>query len=398
MKLDFQSPEFIANPYPDYAGLREHAPIYLLEPGVWLITRYHDVENLLKSPLLGKDVSSIYDQCYKRSMNVEPAYRIHNNFWATMNSVGRRKLIVKALNARKISEIRALVQKSAEQLVDKWIDRGQADLMQVFAYPLPVQVICNMLNIELAQSLDFLAETKLMSRSGEPNPLNAAELDDANAAALRLETFFREICQQRREQPGEDLVSQLLSAEEDGERLNEDEIISNLIILFVAGYGTTANALCNILRLLFLYPEQRELLIAKPELLSRAVEEGLRFNSSAPITARTAMEAFEFNGVQIASGDAVYLALDSANHDPEVFDDPDRFWIERPSTIKKSLTFGHGSHYCLGAKLGTIELEVAIETLFRRLPNLTIDNIEQLKWEPTWIFKGLESLPARWWK
>jgi len=307
----------------------------------------------------------------------------------------RRKLVVKALNAGKVSEVRALVQRSAEQLVDKWIDSGQADLMSVFACPLPVQVICNMLNIELEQSLDFLAETKLMSRPVEPSLLTAAELNVTNAAALRLEAFFHEICQQRRKQPDDDLVSQLLMAEEDGERLTEDEIISNLIILFVAGYGTTANALCNILRLLFLYPDQRELLIAKPELLSNVVEEGLRFNSPSPVTMRMAMEPFEFNGVPIVAGDAIYLALDSANHDPEVFVDPDRFWIERPPTVKKSLAFGHGSHYCLGAKLGTIAVEVALETLFRRLPNLTID-VEQLKWEPTWVLRGLESLPARW--
>lgn len=395
MQPDLQSPEFIANPYPVYAKLREQTPCSLLEPGVWLITRYYDVEYLLKSPLLNKDVPSMYTQQYGRDMSDEPVFRIHNNFWASMGSP-RRKLIVKALNARKTSEVRALVQKSAEQLVDKWIDYKQADLMTVFAYPLPVQVICNMLDIELEQSLDFLAETKLMARSTEPNPLNATELIAANAAALRLERFFREICNERRKQLGNDLISQLLVTEEDGERLSEDEIIANLIIMFVAGYGTTANALCNTLRLLFLYPDQRQLLIAKPELLASAVEEGLRFNSSAPITARTVIEPFEFNGIEFAVGDTVFLALDSANHDPEVFDEPDRFWIERPPTVKKSLTFGQGSHYCLGAKLGVIQLEVALDTLFRRLPNLTIDNIDQLKWEQTWIFRGLESLPARW--
>lgn len=391
---DFQSPEFIANPYPVYARLRDQVPVYPMEPGVWLITRYYDVEYLLKSALLNKDVPSIYDQSYGRKMSDEPVFRVQNNFWVLMNSP-RRKLVVKALNARKASELRALVQKSAEQLVDKWIHCGHADLMTVFACPLPVQVICNMLNIELEQSLDFLTETKLIARTAEPELLNATELELSNAAALRMESFFREICRQRRQQLGDDLVSQLLIAEEEGECLSEDEIIANLIVLFVAGYGTTANALCNTLRLLFLYPEQRELLVAKPELLSCAVEEGLRFSSSVPVTTRTAVEPFEFNGVQIAAGDAVFLVLDSANHDPEVFDEPERFWIERPPTVKKSLAFGFGSHYCLGAKLGTIEVEVALETLFRRLPNLTID-VGQLKWEPTWVFKGLESLPARW--
>lgn len=394
MQLDFQSPEFIANPYPTYARLREQAPVYLLESGGWLVTRYHDVEHLLKSPLLNKDIPSMFNQRYGRNMSDEPVYRFHNIFWTLMDSP-RRKLIVKALNAGKISELRPLVQKSAEQLLDKWIDCNQANLMHVFAYPLPIQVACNMLDIELEKSLDFLTEIKLILRPTEPSLLTPAELDDSNAAALRLDRFFREIYQQRCKKIGDDLVSQFVRAEEGGERLSEDEVIASLIMMFVSGYATTANSLCNILRLLFLYPDQRELLLAKPELLSCAVEEGLRFNSPGPVTIRTAMESFEFNGVQIASGDAIYLALDSANHDPEVFDEPDRFWIERPA-LKKSLAFGHGSHYCLGAKLGTMEVEVALETLFRRLPNLTIDNVDQLKWEPTWVLRGLESLPARW--
>lgn len=397
MQLNLQSPEFIANPYPVYARLREQSPVYPLEQGGWLITRYHDVEYLLRSPLLNKDIPSLFKQCYGRSMDDEPAFRIHNNFWASMNEPHRRKLVVKAFNTRKISELRVLVQKSANQLMDKWIACGQADLMQVFASPLPVQVICNLLNIKLEQSLDFLAETKLMARTAEPNPLTAVELEAANAAALRLEKFFSEICHERRQQPGDDLVSKLLTTEEEGEHLSEEEIISNLMIFFVAGYETTANALCNTLRLLFLYPEQRELLIAKPELLSCAVEEGLRFSPPAPFTFRIAIEPLELDGVQIVPGDTVSLSIDSANHDPEIFVEPDRFWIDRPTTDKKILTFGHGSHhYCLGGQLGTLTLEVALETLLRRLPNLTIDNVDQLEWEPTWVFKGLDSLPARW--
>ncbi|MGZ8158044.1 MAG: cytochrome P450 [Methylobacter sp.] len=393
MKIDFQSPDFIANPYPVYARLREQAPVYLLEPGVWLITRYHDVEYLLKH-LVSKDIPAMFNQRYGRNMNDEPVFRFHSNFWALMDTP-RRKLVVKALNSVKATELRVLVQKSAERLVDKWIDCGQADLMKVFACPFPVLVTCDMLNIELEQELDFMAETQLMVRLAEPELLNADELEIYNAAALRLEGFFRKICHERRQQPGDDLISQLLVAEDDGERLSEDEIIANLIVLFVAGYGATANAICNVLRLLFVYPEQRKLLMDKPELLSRAIEEGLRVSSSGPITFRTATESFEFKGMQIAKGDTVYLALDSANHDPDAFVEPDRFWIERPASVKKSLAFGLGGHYCLGAKLGYLELEIALETLLRRLPNLIIDS-EQLKWEPTWVLKNLESLPARW--
>jgi cytochrome P450 len=394
MKIDLLSPEFIENPYPTYTKLREQAPVFSLESGSWLITRHSDVDFLLKDSLLNKDVPSVINRAYGRDMGDEPFFRINNIFWASMAS-DRRKIIVKALNTNKINEIRGRVKKSAEQLVDKWIECGNADLKTVFAYPFPVLVICNILSIELDNELDFLYEAKLISRAIEPSPLSSEELEITNAASLRLSNFFAKICQQRRDQPGEDVISQLLLGEEGGERLAEDEIIANLIILFVAGYGTTANSLCIILRLLFLYPEQRALLLNKPELLPRAVEEGLRFSPSAPITFRSAITSFELHGVQIAVGDNIYLALDSANHDPDAFVDPDRFWIERPPTDKRSLAFGQGKHFCLGARLVSLALEVALETLIERLPDLNIDT-DQLKWEKTWVFKGLESLPASW--
>ena len=399
MKPDFRSPAFIADPYPLYARLREQAPVYALGPQTWLVTGYHDADQVLRDSRLGKDFPSVLARRYGRDMGGEPVFRIVNAFLLLMNPPAHtrlRGLVSKAFSVRQANELRVLTQRLAEGLVDDWIGLGQADLVDVFNYPLTVRVICAMLDIELEHSLAFQTETQALVKTFELAPLSAAELASANAAATRFDEFFREVCRQRRQRPGGDLVSLLLRAEEGGERLSEDEIIANIVLLFTAGHETTANMLGNALSLLFRHPEQLARLKAEPGLLPKAVEECLRFDTSVQIAARVALEPLELRGARIAAGDTVYLALGAANRDPSVFDEPDRFDIDRPeSTLKKALSFGGGAHYCLGARLARIELETALETLFRRLPGLDIPP-HGLQWKPTFTVRGLESLPATW--
>lgn len=399
MKPDFRSAEFIADPYPTYARLREHAPVFPLAPKTWLVTRYHDADQVLRDPRLGKDFPAVLARRYGRDMGGEPAFRIVSAFMLLMNPPGHtrlRGLVSKAFGVRQAHELRMLAQRNAEALVDGWIDRGQADLVEAFAYPLPVRVICAMLDVELEHSLEFQRETQALLKTLELAPLTAEELDAANSAALRFEAFFLDICRQRRKKPGNDLVSLLLRAEEGGDRLGEDEIIANIVMLFIAGHETTANMLGNALALLFRHPDQLARLKAEPQLLPRAVEECLRYDTSVQIAARAALAPVELAGVPIAAGDTVYLALGAANRDPAAFDQPDRFLIDRPEATAKPLAFGGGAHYCLGARLARIELETALETLFRCLPGLDIGKPDRLRWKPTFTIRGLESLPATW--
>jgi len=400
MQPDFRSPAFIADPYPLYAQLREQAPVYALAPQTWLVTGYHDADQVLRDPRLGKDFPAVLARRYGRDMSREPAFRIINAFLLLMNPPAHtrlRGLVSKAFSVRQANDLRSLTQHVAENLVDEWMGRGRADLVEVFNYPLPVRVICAMLDIELAHSLAFQAETQALVKTFELAPLTDAELAAANDAATRFETFFREVCRQRRQHPGADLVSLLLRAEEGGDRLSEDEIIANIVMLFMAGHETTANLLGNTLALLFRHPDQLARLKAAPDLLPRAVEECLRFETSVQIAARVALEPVELHGTPIAAGDTLYLALGAANRDPAVFDEPDRFDIGRSEATLKALSFGGGTHYCLGARLARIELETALATLFRRLPNLHIDIAAHgLQWKPTFTVRGLESLPATW--
>lgn len=399
MKPDFRSAEFINNPYPIYARLREQTPVFPLGPNTWLVTSYQEADHVLRDSRMGKDFPSVLARRYGRDMGAEPAFRIINAFMLLMNPPAHtrlRGLVSKAFSVRQASELRALTQRNADALVDGWINQGEADLVEAFAYPLTVRVICSMLDVKLEHSLAFQTETQALVKGLELAPFTEEELASANAAALRFEEFFRDICARRRLKPGNDLVSLLLRAEEGGDRLSEDEIIANIVLLFTAGHETTANMIGNALSLLFRHPDQLLRLRAKPELLPRAVEESLRFDSSVQIAARTALAPVELRSVPIAAGDTVYLALGAANRDPSVFDEPDRFCIDRPETTPKTLAFGGGTHYCLGARLARIELETALETLFHRLPSLSIENPHGLKWKPTFTIRGLTALPAKW--
>jgi len=399
MKPDFRSIGFITNPYPTYARLREQAPVFPLGPQTWLVTGYADADQVLRDPRMGKDFPAVLVRRYGRDMGSEPAFRVINAFMLLLNPPAHtrlRGLVSKAFSVRQAPDLRALAQRNADALVDGWIGQGAADLMEAFAYPLTVRVICSMLDVELRHSLEFHRETQALVKTFELAPLTEPELAEANAAALRFDGLFREICRQRRLRPGGDLVSLLLRAEEGGDRLSEDEIIANIVMLFMAGHETTANMIGNALASLFRHPSQLQHLKAEPALLPKAVEECLRFDGSVQIAARVALATAELHGVPIAKGDTVYLALGAANRDPAVFDEPDSFRIDRPETTPKPLSFGGGIHYCLGARLARIELETALGTLLRRLPGLSIGNLDSLQWKPTFTVRGLRSLPANW--
>jgi hypothetical protein len=199
----------------------------------------------------------------------------------------------------------------------------------------------------------------------------------------------------RRGNPGDDLITQLVQAEEDGSKLSNEELTANIILLFGAGHETTVNLIGNGLLALYRNPDQLALLKANPGLITGAIEEFLRYDSSVQMTGRVALEDVELGGKVIPKGESVLSLLGSANRDPAIYPDrPDRLDITRPNV--RPLSFGGGIHFCLGAQLARIEAEVAISTLLRRLPELRLDNAETPEWRPTFVLRGLKVLPASW--
>jgi hypothetical protein len=227
-------------------------------------------------------------------------------------------------------------------------------------------------------------------------PLTPEEIKQGNAGNMMAQMYFQQLFELRRKTPGDDLITQLLQAEEDGSKLSNEELTANIILLFGAGHETTVNLIGNGLLALHRDPDQLALLKSNPSLITNAIEEFLRYDSSVQMTGRVTLEDIEdLGGRKIPKGESVLCLLGSANRDPAVYPDrPDRLDITRPNV--RPLSFGGGIHFCLGAQLARIEAEVAISTLLRRLPELKLDDAENPRWRPTFVLRGLKELPASW--
>jgi cytochrome P450 len=206
--------------------------------------------------------------------------------------------------------------------------------------------------------------------------------------------YFQGLFEMRRRAPANDLITRLVQAEEEGDRLSNEELTANIILLFGAGHETTVNLIGNGLLALHRHPDQLQALKERPSLMANAVEELLRYDSSVQVTARTALEDVAVGGIEIGKGETVLCLLGAANRDPSVYPDPDRLDIARENV--RPMSFGGGIHFCLGAQLARLEAEIAIATLLRRLPGLRLDNASEPDWRPAFVLRGLSRLPAHW--
>jgi cytochrome P450 len=304
--------------------------------------------------------------------------------------------VVKAFTARRVEDMRPRIQEIVDQTLDRIAPQGHVDLIEDFAFRLPVTIICDMLGIPEDHREVFYSSSRDGGRLLDPVPLTKAEIEQANASNAMAQMYFQQLFELRRRDPGDDLTTQLVQAEEDGSKLSNEELTANIILLFGAGHETTVNLIGNGLLALHRNPDQLALLKAKPELISNAIEEFLRYDSSVQLTGRVTLEDIDdLAGKKIPKGETVLCLLGSANRDPEVYPDrPDRLDITRPNV--RPLSFGGGIHFCLGAQLARIEAEIAIATLLRRLPDLRLDDAEDPEWRPTFVLRGLKRLPASW--
>jgi cytochrome P450 len=329
----------------------------------------------------------------------EPVYRSMRHWMLTQDPPDHtrlRGLVVKAFTARRVEDMRPRIQAIVDESIDRVQARGHMDLISEFAFRLPVIVICEMLGIPREDRQLFFRRERNGGRLLDPVPLTRAELDEANESHAASVAFFQQLFELRRREPTDDLITQLVQAEENGSQLSDEELTGNIILLFGAGHETTVNLIGNGLLALHRNPEQLALLKARPELMPGAVEEFLRYDSSVQLTSRVALEDIaDLGGRPIPQGESVLCLLGSANRDPAAYPDrPDALDITRPNVRPQS--FGGGIHFCLGAQLARLEAEVALETLLRRLPGLQLDDPVNPEWRPTFVLRGLKKLPARW--
>lgn len=391
------SPEFIADPYPVYKALREAGPLVRSPFGFSFAAREADVSFILRDKRFGKDFIGRMERRYGPDAMKEPVYQSMRHWMLQQDPPDHtrlRGLVVKAFTARRIEDLRPRVQAIVDETIDRVAPDGHIDLVADFAYRLPVIVICEMLGIPAEDHEMFITGSRMSGRLLDPVPLTRAELDQANQGNLLLAGYFRRLFERRRREPGDDLTTHLVQAEEEGSKLSEEELTANILLLFGAGHETTVNLIGNGLLALFRHPDQLRLLRERPELIGNAVDEFLRYDNSVQVTGRTALEPVSVDGVPVAAGESVLCLLGSANRDPAAFPDPDRLDITRANL--RPLSFGGGIHYCLGAQLARLEAAIAIDTLLRRLPALRLDDPDHPDRLPTFVLRGLRSLPASW--
>ena len=392
------APDFIANPYPFYHRLRETEPMHLTPLGFYVASRHADIATILRHKRFGKDFAGRMSRRHGPEILEEPVYRSMRHWMLQQDPPDHtrlRGLVVRAFTARRVEDMRPRIQEIVDGIIDRVESRGRMDLIADFAFRLPVTVICDMLGIPSEDRELFFTSSRTGGRLLDPVPLSRAEIEQHNASNLAAADYFNRLFELRRREPGDDLTTQLVQAEEHGSKLSNEELTANIILLFGAGHETTVNLIGNGLLALYRNPDQLRLLREDPSLTAGAVEELLRYDSSVQVTGRTTLEDVdEIGGIPLAKGQSVICLLGSANRDPAIYADPDRLDITRADV--RPLSFGGGIHYCLGAQLARIEGEIAIATLLRRLPGLQVDDAEHPDWRQTFVLRGLNTLPASW--
>jgi cytochrome P450 len=389
---------FIANPYPAYARMREEAPVlYDDTTDHWLVSRYQDVNRLLRDRRFGRTYLHVATHA-EMGRPQDPEYLAP--FWHTIrsgildmeppNHSRVRALVAKAFTPRMVESLRQPIQTIVDRMVDEVAGAGEFDLISKVAEPLPVEVIAELLGVPPCDRhllRPWSAEICLMY---ELNP--SQEYGRRAVRACReFGQYLRELSRERRRSPREDLVTALTQVVEQGERLTEDELVGTCVLLLNAGHEATVNMTGNGWWALFRNPDQLELMRSDRALVHTAVEELMRYDTPLQMFERWVLEDFELHGARIPKGSELGLVFGSANHDPEVYERPDELDITRQHN--PHITFGAGIHYCLGAPLGRLELETSFDTLLRRMQGLEL--VEEPQWKPGYIIRGLRQLIVR---
>jgi cytochrome P450 len=382
----------LADPHPTLAALRESGPVHRVDMRmglpVWMVTRYDDVLAALSDPRLSNDphhasalTAVLRGDFLSRSMiGADPPE--HTRL---------RRLVSKAFTARRVEGLRPRVQEITDELLDRITPRSSAELVGEFALPLPVTVIGELLGVPEADRDRFRSWTDEML----DRPFDfGSDMAVVTAARERMHGYLAELVAAKRAHPADDLLTDLIEASDEGERLDAQELLAMTFLLLIAGYVTTVSLIGNGTLALLRHPDQLDRLRADPSVVPQAIEELLRFDGPvSPGLTRYALEDLEIGGVRIPRGDMVLLAIASADRDPDRFPAPDRLDVD--ATDPGHLAFGHGIHYCLGAPLARLEGQVAFGALLARLPDLALAAPEDtLRWTRGGVLRGLRELPV----
>jgi cytochrome P450 len=397
--LDPKDPAFYNNPYPYYQLLRDQAPVfYWRDFDLWCFTRHADVEAILRDRRFGRQISHLANReelgLPEERQDLQPFYHVDRNGMLDMEPPAHtrlRGLVQKAFMARQIERLRPRIAELSHQLINQIETQGSCDLLHAFATPIPVLVIAEILGVPTVMSGQFLewshAMVKMYQLGRTPDQERAAV-----RAAQEFVEYLRSYVTERRNKPQDDLITKLIEVQVAGEKLTEEELISNCILLLNAGHEATVNVIGNGVLALLNHPDQLARFRRQPELISVAVEELLRYDTPLHLFKRWVLEDLEINDQKLQFGSEVAVLLGAANHDPSVFSEPEKLDITREKN--PHVSFGAGIHYCLGAPLARLELQTSLPILFERLPELHLTAPPQ--YLNSYHFHGLEALQVAW--
>ncbi|MFD3702458.1 cytochrome P450 [Nocardia sp. NPDC058658] len=391
--------DFFADPHAHFRRWRAEGPVRRVrfpdDVIRWVVVGYAEARQALADPRLAKDVVRV-DAILHGKRDTTPSDPNVLTLLSHMLSTDPpahtrlRKLVNKAFTAKQVATLAPRIEQIAASLLDAITDSDEVDLMAAYANPLPVTVICELLGVPYADRADFQAWTRaLVTVVGE------GEDTERPAASAAMVGYLADLVRAKQADPADDLLSQLVLADDDGDRLTDRELVSMAFLLLVAGHETTVNLIGNGVNALLRDREQWQRLCADPAGVPAAIEEFLRYDGPVDMaTVRYTTEPITLGGTEIPAGELVYVSVAAADRDPARFADPDTMDTDRHPT--GHLAFGHGIHFCVGAPLARLEAEIAFTALLRRFPDLHL-NADQadLRWQTSTLIRGLDSLPVR---
>jgi cytochrome P450 len=394
---DLTSDAYFADPYLTYALMRKNDPVYQL-PGtsLWYVTRYEDLAALFRDPRFSSArvdefFVGISDDLAEQAEAVHRFFSDWLNFTDPPQHTRLRKLMVRAFSPRNIAALEPFVRAVANEAISQIPETGSFDVIADLGFPVPSRVISHMLGVPPDDIASFEGwshdAVRVMAWTDDQNE----NVKIAYQGVRNLEGYFRGLIADRRTRPADDLLSLLVQADEDGQILTEQELVSTCALLLMAGHETTTNLIGNAVIALLRHPAELARLRANPALIDTAVEEFLRYDGSSGVIGRVALQEAELGGTIIPAGHVAMGMTQSANRDEAVFSDPDRFDITRPPS--QHLGLGHGPHLCLGRALARLETKIAIGSLVAAFPQLELQT-EQLPWLRSLAARGVSSLPV----
>lgn len=395
--FDPLAPAVLANPYPYYRWLQDHDPVHWgkagdpAAPGCWYITRYADAVAALKEPRLGRELWRVQPDVAPTG---DPTMLDLAQQWMVLRDppthTRLRSLVQRAFTPRMIEQLRPRMVRIVNDLLDQVADTGTMEVLRDFAHPLPVIIIAELLGVPPAEQARFMPWSRALAAVIEFEQTEAVRAA-GRRAVLEMADYLRQIIDQRRRAPQDDLISALIAVEDEGRRPSEAELIGTITQLLFGGNEPVLHLIGNGLLALLHHPEQASAWRQHPQLTETAIDELMRYDSSVQMTFRYALADVQLGGQTIRQGDPVAIVFGAANRDPRHFADAEQLDLAR--TPNRHLSLGVGIHYCIGAALAKAEASAAFAALLKRLPSMALQRVE-VQWRRAVAVRGLERLPV----